>query len=113
MATHSSIVAWRILWTEEPCGLQSTGSQRVGHDRATSLTHSLTAAAAAAAAAAKSRQSCLTLCDPTDGSPPGSSVHGVFQAIVPEWVAISFSRGSSQPRAQTGVSHIVDRRFTV
>ena len=37
MATHSSILAWRIPWTEEPGGLQSTGSQRVGHDRATSL----------------------------------------------------------------------------
>ena len=32
MATHSSILAWKIPWTEEPCGLQSTGSQRVGHD---------------------------------------------------------------------------------
>ena len=32
MATHSSTLAWRILWTEEPCGLQSMGSQRVGHD---------------------------------------------------------------------------------
>ena len=37
MATHSSILAWRIPWTEEPGGLQSTGLQRVGHDRATSL----------------------------------------------------------------------------
>ena len=35
MATHSSILAWRILWTEEPDGLQSMGSQRVGHDLAT------------------------------------------------------------------------------
>ena len=43
-------------------------------------------------------QSCLTLCDPIDCSLPGSSVHGIFQAIVLEWVAISFSRGSSQPR---------------
>ena len=40
MATHSSTLAWRIPWTEEPGGLQSTGSQRVGHDWATSLTHS-------------------------------------------------------------------------
>ena len=40
MATHSSILAWRIPWMEEPGGLQSTGSQRVGHDWATSLTHS-------------------------------------------------------------------------
>ena len=43
-------------------------------------------------------QSCPTLCDPIDCSPPGSSVHGIFQARVLEWVAISFSRGSSQPR---------------
>ena len=42
MATHSSIIAWRIPWMEEPGGLQSMGSQRVGHDWATSLTHSLT-----------------------------------------------------------------------
>ena len=44
-----------------------------------------------AAAAAKSRQSCLTLCDPIDGSPPGSSVPGILQARTLEWVAISFS----------------------
>ena len=40
-------------------------------------------------------QSCLTLCDPMDCSPPGSSVHGVSQARILEWVPISFSRGSS------------------
>ena len=40
-------------------------------------------------------QSCLTLCDPMDCSPPGSSVHGILQARIQEWVAISFSRGSS------------------
>ena len=56
-------------------------------------------------------QSCLTLCDPIDCSLPGSSVHGIFQAILLEWIAISFSRGSSQPRDQTRVSHIVDRRL--
>ena len=50
-----------------------------------------TAAAAAAAAAAKSLQSCLTLCDPIDGSPPGSPVPGILQARTLEWVAISFS----------------------
>ena len=44
-----------------------------------------------AAAAAKSPQSCPTLCDPIDGSPPGSSVHGIFQARTLEWVAIAFS----------------------
>ena len=46
---------------------------------------------AAAAAAAKLLQSCLTLCDPIDGSPPGSSVHRILQARILEWVAISFS----------------------
>ena len=44
---------------------------------------------------------------------PGSPVHGIFQASILEWIAISFSRGSSQPRAQTQVSCIVDRRFNV
>ena len=58
-------------------------------------------------------QSCPTLCDPIDCSLPGSSDHGIFQAIVPEWVAISFFRWSSQPRARTWVSRIVDRRSTV
>ena len=43
-------------------------------------------------------QLCLTLCNPMDCSPPGSSVHGILQARVLEWAAISFSRGSSRPR---------------
>ena len=55
--------------------------------------------------------SCPTLCDPMDCSLPGSSVHGIFQAIILEWVAISFSRASSQPRDQTHVSCSVGRRF--
>ena len=58
-------------------------------------------------------QSYPTLYDPIDCSLPGSSVHGIFQAIVLEWIAISFSRGSSQLRAQTRVSLIVDRHFTI
>ena len=58
-------------------------------------------------------QSCPTLCDPRDCSLPGSSVHGIFQAIVLEWIAISFSRKSSRPRDRTQVSDIVDKRFTV
>ena len=57
--------------------------------------------------------SCLTLCDPMDCSPPGFSVHWVFQARVLEWVAILFSRGSSRPRDQTRVSCIAGRFFTV
>ena len=51
-----------------------------------------------------SLQSCLTLCDPKDCRPPGSSVHGILQARILEWVAISYSRGSSWPRDQTRVS---------
>ena len=58
-------------------------------------------------------QSCPTLCDPMDCSPPGSSVHGIFQARVLEWVAISFSRGSSHPRDRTPVSRTTGRRFTI
>ena len=58
-------------------------------------------------------QSCLTLCDPMDCSPPGSSVHGIFQAWILEWVAVSFSRGSSWPRDRTWVFCIVGRCFTV
>ena len=58
-------------------------------------------------------QSCPTLCDPMDCSPPGSSVYGIFQARVLEWVAISFSRGSSQPRDQIQVPCTAGRRFTV
>ena len=49
----------------------------------------------AAAAAAKSLQSCLTLCDPIDGSPLGPSVPGILQARILEWVAISFSKHES------------------
>ena len=56
-------------------------------------------------------QSCLTLCDPMDSNLPGSSVHGIFQTRILEWVAISFSRGSSQHRDWTWVFRIVSRRF--
>ena len=56
------------------------------------------------AAAAKSLQSCRTLCNPIDSSPPGSPIPGIPQARTLERVAISFSRGSSQPKDQTYVS---------
>ena len=69
MATRSSILTWKIPWAEEPGGLH--------------LQY--------AAAAAKSLQSCPTLCDPIDGSPPGSPVPGILQARTLEWVAMSFS----------------------
>ena len=56
---------------------------------------------------------CLTLCNPLDCGPPGSSIHGILQARTLEWVAISFSRGSSQTRDWTWVSRIVSRCFTI
>ena len=58
-------------------------------------------------------QSCPTPCNPVDCSPPGSSIHGILQARILEWVAISFSRGSSQPSDQIQVSHIAGRRFNL
>ena len=51
-------------------------------------------------------QSCLTLCDPMDCSPSGSSTHGIFQARIFGWVAISYSRGSSLPRDWTHDSYV-------
>ena len=61
---------------------------------------------------AVSLQSCPALCDPMDCSPPGSPVHGILQARILEWAAISFSRGSSRPRDQICVSCIADGFFT-
>ena len=79
--------------------------QRVGHDWVTELNRKVKVKV--------SQQSCLTLYDPRHYSPLGSSVHGILQARVLVWVAISFSRGSSQPRHQTQVSYIVGRHLTL
>ena len=93
-ATHSSILDWRIPWTEEPSGLQSIGSQRVRHDWSVLAQFLI-----------RCKQSngytCNTLCDLMDCNPPGFFVHGILQARTMELVAISFSRGSSQPGDQT------------
>ena len=61
----------------------------------------------------KVAQSFLTLCDPMDCSLPGSSVLGILQAEILEWVAIPFCRASSQPRDRTEVSHVAGGFFTV
>ena len=82
MATHSSVLAWRIPGMGEPGGLLSMGSHRVGHDWSD------------LAAAAAVTELCRLFCNPSDCSPPGSPIHGIFQASIQEWVAISFSRGS-------------------
>ena len=58
-------------------------------------------------------QSCPTLCNPIDCSPPGSSFHGILQSRILEWVAISLSRESSPPKDQTQVSCIAGRRFNL
>ena len=57
-------------------------------------------------------QSCPTLCNSMDCSPPGSSVHGILQARILEWLAMSFSKGSSQPRDGTQVSCLAGGFFT-
>ena len=56
---------------------------------------------------------CLTLCYPMGCSLPDSSVHGILQERILEWVAIPFSRGSSQPRGRTQLSHIADGFFSI
>ena len=58
-------------------------------------------------------QSCPALCEPMDCSSPVSSIHGVLQARIWEWIALSFSRGSSQPRDRTQVSLIAGRFFII
>ena len=91
MATHSSILAWAISWTEEPARLQSMDSE---NETGLSIAQLLLS------------QSCPTLCGPLDYSLPGSSVHGLLQARTLEWVAISFSRGSFWPRDPTCISYV-------
>ena len=77
MKIHFNILAWEIAWTAEFVGYGPWSRKRVRHD----LT---------AAAAAKSLQSSLTLCDPIDGSPPGSAVPEILQARILVWAAIAF-----------------------
>ena len=84
MATHSYLLAWEIPWSEELAGcIQSTGKKV--SDMTQQLNHHISSESESEVA-----QSCLTLCDPVDCSPPGSSIHGIFQARVLKWVAISF-----------------------
>ena len=95
MATHSSVLTWRIPGMGEPHGLLSMGLHRVRH-----YWSDLATAAACCKCSVLVTQSCPTLCDSMDCSPPGSSVCEIFQARILDWVALSFSRGSSQPRDQ-------------
>ena len=115
MAPHSNTLAWKIPWTEELGRLQSMGvarSQTRLRDFTTYIyiykyiyiwvkQHIYMHTYCFCCLAAKSY---LTLCDPMDCSPPSSSVHGIFQARILVWVAISSSRGSSWLRDQTLIS---------
>ena len=113
MATHSSILAWKVPRTEEPSGLQSMGSQRTGHHWVTEnpgtdqyLAHRkhfmrISSSSPLLLNLWVCAQSCPTLCNAMDCNPSGYSVHEIFQARILEWVAISSSRGSSQSRDQT------------
>ena len=126
MATHSSTLAWKIPWTEEYCGLQSMGSQRVGHDWVISLSnfqykfclypyicmHTHTHILYKHFCCCSVAKSCQALCDPTDCSPPSSSVHGISQVRIQEWVAIFSPRESIRPRDQIHVSCNGRRIFT-
>ena len=113
-ATHSSILAWRIPWTEDPGRLQSMGSQRFRHNWSDwAHTQHLGSPKCHSVQFSSVTQSCPTLCNCMDCSLPGSSVHGIFQARLLEWVAVLFSRGSSQPRDWTQVSCIAGRFFTI
>ena len=107
-ATHSSTLAWKIPWMEEPGRLQSMELQRVGHDWVTSFSlFYITRSNNLHKVKVKVAQSCLTLCDPMS-----YTVNGILQARILEWVAFPFSRGSSQPRGRTQVSSIAGRFFT-
>ena len=121
MATRSSILAWRIPWAEEPAELWSIGSQSVRHDWS-DLASTREAEGVqrtdhcrepqGCGLCCQLLQSCLTLWDPMDCSLPGSSVHGILQARILEWVAMPSSRGSSQPRDRTWVSCTAGGLFT-
>ena len=110
MATYSSISAWRIPWTVEPGSLQSMGSQRVGHDWETNtlgwfwtVKSKVKVINLMFVNILVCAQSCPTLCNAMDCSPPGSSVHEISQAGILERIAISYSRGSFQSRDPTWV----------
>ena len=113
IATHSSILAWKIPCTEEAGRLQSMESQRVGYNWSTNTYtpwYHLQV---------ESKVCVLSCSDVSDSLwshglyQPGSSVHGVFPARILEWIAMHSSRGSSQRRDWTQVSHTTGRFFTV
>ena len=89
MATYSTILAWRIPWTEECGRLWSIGGTQSDFQQKGILLPNIKVLVA---------QSCLTFSDPLEYSLPGSSIHGILHSRILEWIAISFSRGSFHPR---------------
>ena len=87
---------WRSFCGKQSCRSSKTVNIELPHDPVTYLTVLVT-------------QMCLTLCDLMECSPPGSSVHGILQARILEWVTISFYRGSPQPRDRTQIFCIAGR----
>ena len=145
MATHSSVLAWRIPGMGEPGALPSMGSHRVGHDwsdLAAENTYNLNnvkiiifliyvpnVELGDGLQSLLGNQTSVHInvdsgwwrfshsvmsdsCDPMDCSLPGSSVHGIFQARILEWVAISFSKRSPWPRNWIRISCTAGRYFT-
>ena len=126
MAIYSSILVWKIPWTEEPGGLLSLGSQWLWplvSAQCIGCTGSYGPSGRELVQQAElfsepsldlcmRAQSWPTLRNPMDCSPPGSSVHGIFQTRTLEWVATSLSRGSSWPRDWTHISCLAGRFFT-
>jgi len=118
--TWVSVNSGSWWWTGRPGVLQFMGSQRVGHDWVTDLIllSSISAQlliyfmSLLLLCACSVTKLCLTLCDPMDCSPLGSSVHWISQARILEWVVISFSRGSSPPRGRIHVFSLLRRFFT-
>ena len=118
MATHSSTLAWRIPWREEPGRTLSVTQAWTllvdyspwGHKEldTTERLHLLTYGCPEPPFTFCSlvAKLCLTFCHPMDCSPPGSSVQVIFQARIMEQVAISFSRESSWPRDRTHISRV-------
>ena len=121
MATRSHILVWEITWTEEPGSLQSMWSQRVWIDWS-NLAGNLPSSDPSICYMSfffflvlrvLVTLLCLTLYNPMDYSPLGSSVHGISQARILDWVPIPFSRGPSQSRDWTHVSCIAGRFFAI
>ena len=103
IALQCCVDFWRLRYREGPCG---RSGRIVGQLERVVLTCTHCAVLSLVA------QSCPTLCNPMDSSPPGSSVHGILQARTLEGGAMPFPRGSPQPMTRTQISLIAGRFFT-